>query len=120
MSHNQQNDDAKLDAFLRGHKPTVPAAPADELGLLLKAIQPGQPAKRKTFFRWAPVWASAFALVVLAAAWVLSPTDDIRVDNLDTASFALAALTYSAVDDADDFVLRDHPLSGLAEDEGDE
>lgn len=122
MKNNRPDNDAKLDAFLRGHRPRVPAAPADELSLLLNAIAPP---KRSAFRRAAPLWAPGLALLFLVIGWMVASwlnlqTGGMRVENMDTATFALAALIEPAGETGDDFILRDHPLNGLAEDEGEE
>ena len=117
MKNNPSDNDIRLDAFLRANRPQVPAAPADELSLLLNAIAPK---KRSAFRRAAPLWAPGFALFLLVAGWIASWPNPSEVGAMDPATFALTALTDAADEAGDDFILSDHPLSGLAEDEGEE
>jgi hypothetical protein len=119
----ESDDDRKVGDFLRSHRPDVPAAPVGELKALLGALSATAPHPARRAF---PVWAPVLAVLLLALTWMagpvwrtahpVAPAADISLRGADTASFALASLAAPVEDDV--FIMSDHPLSGLAEDDG--
>lgn len=62
MTHDD-NDDRKFETLLKSNKPAIPAAPKDELSILMKRIERVAPA-RSWFFRSAVALAACLAIVL--------------------------------------------------------
>jgi hypothetical protein len=113
MNNNENDNDGKLKQFLKNNKAQIPAAPRDELAVLMKRMTSSAPPRRKF---WTMQYATALAacLVFVVSVFAIRQSKQYPMtseqETVELAKYAFDAMAEVPDDETDLTVLAAYSL----------